>query len=129
MIATHLIPPAVARAVAVLLVFLFAGSAGAQISPVGRLINGGSVQGRISPAFEVDTFAFQAQAGESIVLNIVELAGISFDPQVNIYKPAVPCSLYCRRHLHSEALPTLCSSQNSRMVFPHASYLRRRSSF
>lgn len=78
---------ALVSAAVVALILLLTATAGAQISPKGRLINGDSVLGRISPAFEIDTFAFKVRAGESVILNTVELTGINFDPQVNIYKP------------------------------------------
>lgn len=87
MIAPHLKKAALVSAAVVALILLLTATAGAQISPKGRLINGDSVLGRISPAFEIDTFAFKVRAGESVILNTVELTGINFDPQVNIYKP------------------------------------------
>lgn len=74
-------------ALTVALILLLTATAGAQIGPKGRLFNGSSVKGFISQPFQIKEYAFFAKAGEGIFLNTVELGGLNFDPQVNIYRP------------------------------------------
>ena len=56
-------------------------------SPDNGLINGAAVSGAISSPGEVDTFTFQANAGDSIVLTTTRTSG-DFYPYMRLYSPS-----------------------------------------
>jgi hypothetical protein len=74
-------------AIFALALFFFSTAAQAQVSPIGRLNSGSSFKGRISPAFDVDTYTFEAMTGEGILLRMADLNGTDLAPQMNVYGP------------------------------------------